>query len=541
MDATQSRKYCYCGLTFDPSLVFALDTQQNKIKFSKHERALLCFFMDHPQKLVSRESILDCLHSAGDLSYDRNVDYLVSRLRHKLGDSVKTPQFIATQYGEGYIWIAKVNEQPAYSPSQIYLSVGPIYGLNKMGPHVAISNQVIEKLLIALRANFSEEHKIVLNNNATVNDPAEILNHHSAKYTLELSFLAVGLSIKCSLMVLNRKSGQVIDTQQISFQMQDYEESIDKEIAIIGKRIKTSIWDTQIFRPKDHRAAGENPLVIGLHEAAILFDPNVENFDLVEEKIRERQASDPTNAYLGILLASCMHSRKYLSQSQGIEEREMLIEELVLRHVKGVQDNALYLSASAEMLYELGYLQLGEELANRAFDMSSSLAACCMVVGRIKVLQGHIREGISYYDHCLEMIEHNGHFHLMLLTRKAIAYKVLGDQQQVRDLVKYITKHGTREWTLNDITKKIGLDILLLAGDKETFGFKKTALASLVPKSAAIELMLFTHYLTTRFFANESHRINILRGPIELFTKIHGADFLPEIIKETVPSLNIGS
>jgi len=49
--------------------------------------------------------LLDEVASESDIS-DRNIDFLVNRLRTKPGDSAKSPKYIATQYGEGYVWIA---------------------------------------------------------------------------------------------------------------------------------------------------------------------------------------------------------------------------------------------------------------------------------------------------------------------------------------------------------------------------------------------------------------------------------------------------
>jgi DNA-binding response OmpR family regulator len=56
--------------------------------------------------LRSRQALLDVVSGPGSDASDRSVDYLVSRLRRKLGDSARRPRYIATHYGEGYIWIA---------------------------------------------------------------------------------------------------------------------------------------------------------------------------------------------------------------------------------------------------------------------------------------------------------------------------------------------------------------------------------------------------------------------------------------------------
>ena len=42
--------------------------------------------------------------------FSRAVDTLVSRLRHKLGDTSKAPRFIKTIWGRGYAFIAPVQQ-----------------------------------------------------------------------------------------------------------------------------------------------------------------------------------------------------------------------------------------------------------------------------------------------------------------------------------------------------------------------------------------------------------------------------------------------
>lgn len=53
-------------------------------------------------------------------------------MRRKLNDDPKNPRFIATRYGEGYIWVAKAaSERPLASGA--YVVVGPIRGLGVCG------------------------------------------------------------------------------------------------------------------------------------------------------------------------------------------------------------------------------------------------------------------------------------------------------------------------------------------------------------------------------------------------------------------------
>ena len=116
----------YGELAFDETFVFARRGSA-ELRFTRQERALLLFFTRRPRTLLTRQQLLAALASTGkgDIS-DRNVDYLVNRLRAKLGDNAREPVYIATQYGEGYLWMA---ERVESVPDDAFLIIGPVFGI----------------------------------------------------------------------------------------------------------------------------------------------------------------------------------------------------------------------------------------------------------------------------------------------------------------------------------------------------------------------------------------------------------------------------
>lgn len=95
----------YDGLRFDAQRLTARRREGGLIRFTRRERALLLRFHQAPQRLLTRGQLLEALEVAGETS-ERNIDYLVNRLRAKLGDDARHPRYIRTRYGEGYVWIA---------------------------------------------------------------------------------------------------------------------------------------------------------------------------------------------------------------------------------------------------------------------------------------------------------------------------------------------------------------------------------------------------------------------------------------------------
>jgi len=99
------------------SLQILLDSQSRKALFNQQdlnlstlEFELLKYFMLHPNQNLSRDKIMDELKGVDWDAYNRSIDVAISRLRQKLGDSAKTPVYLKTIWGEGYCFIAPVEE-----------------------------------------------------------------------------------------------------------------------------------------------------------------------------------------------------------------------------------------------------------------------------------------------------------------------------------------------------------------------------------------------------------------------------------------------
>ena len=86
-----------------------IDEHDVTIALSAMEFRLLMMFLQHPQQIISRESILEHMADRSD-SYDRSIDVQVSRLRAKLRDSGRNPTLIRTMRGDGYMLAVPVKK-----------------------------------------------------------------------------------------------------------------------------------------------------------------------------------------------------------------------------------------------------------------------------------------------------------------------------------------------------------------------------------------------------------------------------------------------
>jgi two-component system OmpR family response regulator len=80
------------------------------LELTTAEFDLLKVFVEAPNRVLSRDFLLNQIHSLDWVGYDRGVDGLVSRLRRKLKSPVETGPLIKTVRGVGYMFTASVRK-----------------------------------------------------------------------------------------------------------------------------------------------------------------------------------------------------------------------------------------------------------------------------------------------------------------------------------------------------------------------------------------------------------------------------------------------
>lgn len=76
---------------------------------SAAEFKLLLLFLENPQRVLSRDAILEHMADRAADVYDRSIDVQISRLRSKLHDDARNPNLIRTMRGDGYMFTVPVN------------------------------------------------------------------------------------------------------------------------------------------------------------------------------------------------------------------------------------------------------------------------------------------------------------------------------------------------------------------------------------------------------------------------------------------------
>ena len=81
------------------------------VPLSTGEFELLLVLVERPQRVLSRDQLLDLARGRAANAFDRSIDTQVSRLRKKLERDPAEPQVIKTIWGGGYMFTPAVTSE----------------------------------------------------------------------------------------------------------------------------------------------------------------------------------------------------------------------------------------------------------------------------------------------------------------------------------------------------------------------------------------------------------------------------------------------
>ncbi|KQO50358.1 MULTISPECIES: response regulator transcription factor [unclassified Methylobacterium] len=110
-DASRSESVAFDGWRLDLRSRSLRDPEGAGVDLSGAEYDLLLVFLDHPNRVLGRERILELSRARLGSPSDRSVDTLVSRLRRKLEPPDGHTAIIKTVRGSGYIFSATVERR----------------------------------------------------------------------------------------------------------------------------------------------------------------------------------------------------------------------------------------------------------------------------------------------------------------------------------------------------------------------------------------------------------------------------------------------
>jgi len=88
-----------------------IDGDNTMVALSGAEYRLLRVFLDHPQRVLTRDQLLTLTQGRQTDPFDRSIDLLVSRVRQRLRDDAREPRYIKTLRNEGYVFSSLVTPE----------------------------------------------------------------------------------------------------------------------------------------------------------------------------------------------------------------------------------------------------------------------------------------------------------------------------------------------------------------------------------------------------------------------------------------------
>jgi len=106
--STHRRGYRFLGWELNVGSRRLTSPEGQRIELSLGEFNLLHAFCAAPQRVLSRDQLLDLSRLNGAEVYDRSVDVQILRLRRKIEPDPGCPQYIRTERGAGYVFSVAV-------------------------------------------------------------------------------------------------------------------------------------------------------------------------------------------------------------------------------------------------------------------------------------------------------------------------------------------------------------------------------------------------------------------------------------------------
>lgn len=107
-DRPPQRHLAFAGWTLDLGAGHLSSPEGLVIMLSGAELRLLKVFLDHPNRVLNRDQLLNYTQGRDADAFDRSIDIQISRLRQKLNEDARSPRIIKTVRNGGYMLAAAV-------------------------------------------------------------------------------------------------------------------------------------------------------------------------------------------------------------------------------------------------------------------------------------------------------------------------------------------------------------------------------------------------------------------------------------------------
>ena len=509
---------------FSPDFSSVTFEDGRQVTFTSLEARALSFLNRNPGRTLTRENFLDALGDAEGRRSDRSIDFLINRLRKKLCDDVRAPNFISTRYGEGYVWLPGSISGPDLRQAScvVYVQGGPDF----LAPALKAGRWFGRELCRALRRRAGEARRIVWA--ATLEEPPKVVPHPE----LAIAITCFQDNADKAILVCARcgKTGHIVHAGRhaISGRLQDLATAADLE----AEQIQLKEWSEKALH-----AETEVPVQMAAHTAANMPHNGREAWPLVEAHLRSLREQHPDDPRYKLMYASHLHARYVLlgpevfrTGAATCAADEACIERLVLEALDYAQQRPNYAISAAKLLYFVSrdYGDIAEEMSERALKEHDRPATSLSMVAQLRAFLGRLDESIALHEQAVALSPKGSEYRSYTLILLCQALAAAGKRDRLDPVVNSIQR----------IVPPATFALLEpLFVNHERPSLRARASAASVPKAMARAVLENYHYLSARLFRNPAHGLAVLKGPTALYQNRFGRDVLPRRIRQDFPSL----
>lgn len=511
----------YVDLVFQPDMLTAVRDDGTPLRLTRQERALLLRLCQTPHKLVTRPQLLQSMGELGGEFGERNIDYLVNRLRKRLGEHARAPRFIATQYGEGYIWIA---DPVTSGPMHSFLLMGPVYGLEDSPP-----------LLVAVLERLRTQVAAALGGGRLVRCLPpwrfEARSTDQIAYSLETSLLEEQTQVHMALILRDGKTNTPIGDP---FRVTLPTASDDTALQAFTQTLTQAIWTHTALPAQQAAQPTHPPLHLKLHDAGMLFGSNLSGWQENAPRLAAEHARRPDDPAITVMLAINRYAQLVAgsplsdTQWQTLEDE---IEQLALHALPRANGDSMLLFGIAKVLFFInrGYLAHAVRLTDDAFQTSTAFASAFAMKAQLQAAHGDIDAALGLYARAIELAEPGSQFHIYLLIMKLTA--LMADNR------RGAIDHVTAELYARDPAIHAQVSLFFLSPRARQVPVALQPLLSLMTLADAQRLLKYLYRVSARQFRHKRHQRNVLRGAAVHLVAHFGPEVLPPEVRMRYPIL----
>lgn len=524
------------------------------VKFTRLERRTLELFNNSHGRILTRAQILDAVSGPGSDKNDRNIDFLINRIRKKLRDVAQSPRFIGTQYGEGYVWLY-AKQQRVNDDEDTSAVIGPFLGVESLGDQSARATDLAQLLQANLRRLIDPQKAVVI-----VPDLTRGQQTRGAAVTIQLGFFRTTAGVECIATARNGKEDRIVDVYR--FSLEDAPDKLAGHAQDIAQRAITFQW-----REATVQVATSNPLPVAIYDALSPqhnsdtaqrrdehgYEGLIARFNSsgaaqtktqnwswreVDRRLKPLREAHPDDPALKIMSATHIHA-KYIKHGVALFRKgaatcaadEAEIERLVLDSLDYAQDYPGHTAMAAKLLYFVnqGYKDLALEMAVKAHRADASITSTLSVLGQLLGFVGEMEEAETHLSQAIALCEKGSMSQAYALYMLIQLYSASGERDKLSAALRQMYRIRPASMAVFEP----------FFTDPVAPSLRAKAMTLLIKRNLATAMLQQATYLSARLYSDPKHRENALLTPVNLFVRRFGPKVVPDETAIHLPGLHI--